>query len=218
MFIRACLSVSCQPALARSSTPRARLSSFSLLKPAACRATARGYCSLLHRFVASEALVSSSEVFTKKELARRMASSASGAQLLVNQPSYKFLKDDLGLESRNYGVYNGKWMGAGQVSLHSWKLELGSSKQSILNVLQFLFGFNLGFQLKYFLTGSFILQFCQLSSDLIPLLLILALLTSWPCCPLFVGQMSLLVDHLRAFHSFRASSANNFLHFPALRV
>lgn len=35
--------------------------------------------------------------------------------LLVDNPQYGFLKT-LGLESRNKGVYNGKWFGSGEVS------------------------------------------------------------------------------------------------------
>lgn len=36
------------------------------------------------------------------------------ASFLVDEPKYGFLKD-LGLSQKNLGVYNGKWMGSGEV-------------------------------------------------------------------------------------------------------
>ena len=36
------------------------------------------------------------------------------ASFLVDDPKYGFLKD-LGLTQKNLGVYNGKWMGSGEV-------------------------------------------------------------------------------------------------------
>ena len=36
------------------------------------------------------------------------------ASFLVDEPKYGFLKD-LGLAQKNLGVYNGKWMGSGEV-------------------------------------------------------------------------------------------------------
>lgn len=42
--------------------------------------------------------------------------SQSGGKFLVDDAKFTFLKE-LGLESRNLGVYNGEWMGRGQVGL-----------------------------------------------------------------------------------------------------
>lgn len=49
--------------------------------------------------------------FTRLHLIRTMSSKG----FLVDQPRYAFLKD-LGLESHNKGVYNGKWFANGEVS------------------------------------------------------------------------------------------------------
>ena len=39
----------------------------------------------------------------------------SSGDLLVNDPSYAWLKDDLGLSADNHGVFNGSWGGTGNV-------------------------------------------------------------------------------------------------------
>ena len=39
----------------------------------------------------------------------------SAGDLLVNDPSYAWLKDDLGLSADNDGVFNGSWGGTGNV-------------------------------------------------------------------------------------------------------
>lgn len=41
-------------------------------------------------------------------------SSRPHASFLIEDPKYAFLKD-LGLQSRNSGVYNGKWSGSGEI-------------------------------------------------------------------------------------------------------
>ena len=39
----------------------------------------------------------------------------SSGDLLVNDASYSWLKDDLGLNADNHGVFNGSWGGTGNV-------------------------------------------------------------------------------------------------------
>jgi len=46
---------------------------------------------------------------------RFLSYSTSGGDLLINEPSYSWLKEDLGLKPENLGVFNGSWGGAGNV-------------------------------------------------------------------------------------------------------
>ena len=48
----------------------------------------------------------------------------SSGDLLINDASYSWLKDDLGLTTDNHGVFNGLWGGAGNV----WNLLLAFMK------------------------------------------------------------------------------------------
>ena len=48
----------------------------------------------------------------------------SSGDLLINDASYSWLKDDLGLTADNHGVFNGSWGGAGNV----WSLLLAFMK------------------------------------------------------------------------------------------
>ena len=63
-----------------------------------------------HRLPTQQLLLlnKSSSVLPAKIKLRTMAS------FLVDEPKYGFLKD-LGLSQKNLGVYNGKWMGSGEV-------------------------------------------------------------------------------------------------------
>ena len=46
---------------------------------------------------------------------RFLSYSTSGGDLLINEPSYSWLKEDLGLKTDNPGVFNGSWGGTGNV-------------------------------------------------------------------------------------------------------
>lgn len=46
----------------------------------------------------------------------------SSSSLLISNPKYSFLKNDLGLEEVNPGVYDGQWKGSGQVSRVKFRL------------------------------------------------------------------------------------------------
>ena len=48
---------------------------------------------------------------TSLQFIRKMSSG-----FLINEPKYAFLKE-LGLEETNKGVFNGTWIGSGQVSI-----------------------------------------------------------------------------------------------------
>lgn len=45
----------------------------------------------------------------------RKISMPSSSAYLIDDPRYLFLKNDLQLERKNDGVYNGKWFGSGPV-------------------------------------------------------------------------------------------------------
>ena len=65
----------------------------------------------------------------------------SSEDLLINDPAYSWLKDDLGLNADNHGVFNGSWGGTGNV----WCYSLGHPKwyscfwrEGLLNMSLFL--------------------------------------------------------------------------------
>ncbi|CAG0920048.1 unnamed protein product [Notodromas monacha] len=58
------------------------------------------------------AVGTSSRILGHLQVARM---SSANAELLIQKPEFGFLKDELNLEARNYGVFNGKWIGSGQV-------------------------------------------------------------------------------------------------------
>lgn len=56
------------------------------------------------------------KVFNKTNYYNHIRLSSSSEKYLIDDPNYSFLKDDLGLQRTNIGVYNGKWNADGKVS------------------------------------------------------------------------------------------------------
>lgn len=56
----------------------------------------------------------SAVAIVQRQTARSFADCARQSSFLINDPKYAFLKD-LGLQSLNCGVYNGKWTGNGAI-------------------------------------------------------------------------------------------------------
>lgn len=61
-------------------------------------------------------MLSASKTFWLTKFAPRIAFRCfSSGDLLVNDSSYSWLKDDLNLNTDNHGVFNGSWGGTGNV-------------------------------------------------------------------------------------------------------
>ena len=69
-------------------------------------------------------MLSAARTFWLRSFAPRVAfRCSSSGDLLINDASYSWLKDDLGLNADNPGVFNGSWGGTGNVRLYSKCLE-----------------------------------------------------------------------------------------------